>query len=263
MPHGKSGPSPDLQKITIPAANPFEILHHCLELLGQAHSYPHSFLNLQPLHLAACWRSILEGNTVLAKATSPPNLPTPPPVYHSLSFSLHPPPVECYHSSLQPPAAPAADASARKSFFQLQSYQHQNIRKPQLDKNIQGIALQPGAARSIHLLHFSLLSFATMHSVLVREHMSQGFNARRPRSLIVIASSSRFSFADFRTAFDGLTSMKVWFFESKFLTSSLLPSTPIYACLFVHFARYAHFPTYSPYPIIALRSKLVGRELML
>ena len=54
MPHGKSGPSPDLQKITIPAANPFKILHHCLELLGQAHSYPHSFLNLQPLHLATC-----------------------------------------------------------------------------------------------------------------------------------------------------------------------------------------------------------------
>ena len=54
MSHSKSRPSPDLQKITIPAANPFEILHHCLELLGQAHSYPHSFLNLQPLHLAAC-----------------------------------------------------------------------------------------------------------------------------------------------------------------------------------------------------------------
>src|SRR5947207_346619 len=53
-PHGKSGPSPDLPKITIPAANSFEILHHCLELLGQAHSYLHSFLNLQPLHLAAC-----------------------------------------------------------------------------------------------------------------------------------------------------------------------------------------------------------------
>ena len=53
-PHGKSGPGPDLQKITIPAANPFEILHHCLELLGQAHSYSYSFLNLQPLHLATC-----------------------------------------------------------------------------------------------------------------------------------------------------------------------------------------------------------------
>src|SRR6266480_1324055 len=105
---------------------------------------------------------------------SPPNLPTPPPVYHSLSFSCHLLPVECYHSSLQPLAAPAADTSAQKSFFQLQSYQHQNIRKPQLDKNIQGITLQPGAAHSIHLLHFSLLSFATMHSVLVREHMSQG-----------------------------------------------------------------------------------------
>src|SRR5207248_68006 len=62
----------------------------------------------------------------------------PPPVYHLLSFLLHLLPVECYHSFLQPPATPAADASAQKSFFQLQSYQHQNIRKPQLDKNIQG-----------------------------------------------------------------------------------------------------------------------------
>src|SRR2546429_3568741 len=53
-PHGKSGLGPNLQKITIPAANLFEILHHYLELLGQAHSYPHSFLNLQLLHLAAC-----------------------------------------------------------------------------------------------------------------------------------------------------------------------------------------------------------------
>src|SRR5204863_678038 len=142
-------------------------------------------------------------------AMSLPNLLMPLPVYHSLLFLLHLLSVECYHSFLQPPAAPAADISAQKSFFQLQSYQHQNIRKPQLDKNIQGIALQPDAARSIHLLHFSLLSFATMHSVLVREHMSQGFNTRWPRSLIIIASSSRFSFADFRTAFDGLTSMKV------------------------------------------------------
>src|SRR5436305_6824917 len=133
----------------------------------------------------------------------------PPPVYHSLSFSLHPSPVECYHSSLRPPAAPAADASAQKSFFQLQSYQHQNIRKLQLDKNIQGITLQPGAACSIHLLHFSLLSFATMHSVLVREYMSQGFNTYQPHSLIIIASSSHFSFANFHTAFDGLTSMRV------------------------------------------------------
>src|SRR5437762_6069771 len=133
----------------------------------------------------------------------------PPPVYHLLLFSLHPPFVECYHSFLQLSAVPAANTSAQKSFFQLQSYQHQNIRKPQLDKNIQGITLQPGAAHSIHLLHFSLLSFATMHSVSVREHMSQGFNAHWPRSLIIIASSSHFSFADFRTAFDGLTSMKV------------------------------------------------------
>src|SRR5213078_2213396 len=78
--------------------------------------------------------SILEGNTVPAKATSLPNLPTPPPVYHSLSFSLYPLPVECYHSSLQPPAAPAADASARKSFFQLQSYQHQNSENPNWTK---------------------------------------------------------------------------------------------------------------------------------
>src|SRR5436305_10404813 len=54
MPHSKSGPSPDLQKIIIPAANLFEILHHCLELLGQAYSYSYSFLNLQPLHLATC-----------------------------------------------------------------------------------------------------------------------------------------------------------------------------------------------------------------
>src|SRR5436305_7538051 len=111
--------------------------------------------------------SILEGNTVLAKAMLPPNLLTPPPVYHLLLFSLYLLPVECYYLFLQSPAAPAADTSAWKSFFQLQSYQHQNIRKPQLDKNIQGIVLQPGAACSIHLLHFSLLSFTIMHSVLV------------------------------------------------------------------------------------------------
>ena len=30
--------------------------------------------------------------------------------------------------------------------------------------------------------------------------------------------------------------MRVWFFEFKFLTSSLLLSTPIYTCLFVYFA---------------------------
>src|SRR6266480_4695383 len=126
---------------------------------------------------------------------SPPNLPTPPPVYHSLSFSCHLLPVEYYYSSLQPPAAPAADTSAQKSFFQLQSYQHQNIRKPQLDKNIQGIALQPGAAHLIHLLHFSLLSFTIMYSVLVQEYMLPGFNAHWPHSLIIIASSSHFSFA--------------------------------------------------------------------
>src|SRR5947207_1232670 len=54
MLHDKSGLSPDLQKIIIPVANLFTILHYCLELLGQVYSYPYSFLNLQPLHLATC-----------------------------------------------------------------------------------------------------------------------------------------------------------------------------------------------------------------